>query len=55
MVKNLHIKNRDKGTLDLANLNVIKNSNYNSKVVDFFPDGSDERQFCSPGFNLPLD
>ena len=39
---------------DLAALNVIKNSNYNSKVVDFFPDGSDERQFCSPGFNLPI-
>ena len=24
------------------------------KIVDFFPDGSDERQFCSPGFNLPI-
>ena len=23
-------------------------------IVDFFPDGSDERQFCSPGFNLPV-
>lgn len=39
---------------DLAALNVINNSNYISKVVDFFPDGSDERQFCSPGFNLPI-
>ena len=39
---------------DLAALNVINNSNYISKVVDFFPDGSDERQFCSPGFNLPV-
>ena len=23
-------------------------------IVDFFPSGSDERQFCSPGFNLPV-
>lgn len=34
--------------------NVLKNSGQNYKILDFFPSGSDERQFCSPGFNLPF-
>ena len=25
-----------------------------TEIREFFPDGSDERQFCSPGFNLPI-
>ena len=33
---------------------ILKNSNSEYKIVDFFPSGSDERQFCSPGFNLPV-
>lgn len=26
----------------------------NVKIRDFFPSGSDERQYCSPGLNLPI-
>ena len=33
---------------------ILKNSNSEYKIVDFFPSGSDERQFCSPAFNLPV-
>ena len=48
-------KSRQSNSLaDQAALNVIKNSNYKFKILDFFPEGSDERQFCSPGFNLPI-
>ena len=33
---------------------VLKNSGEKYKINDFTPIGSDERQFCSPGFNLPV-
>ena len=33
---------------------VLIDSGAEFKIVDFFPMGSDERQFCSPGFNLPI-
>ena len=39
---------------DRAAINVIKHSKYPYKILDFFPEGSDERQFCSPGFNMPI-
>jgi aminopeptidase-like protein len=33
---------------------VLIDSGRKYSIVDFFPIGSDERQFCSPGFNLPI-
>ena len=40
--------------IDQVVVEVLKNSGDEYNVVDFFPTGSDERQFCSPGFNLPM-
>lgn len=33
---------------------VLLDSGQPCDIIDFFPMGSDERQFCSPGFNLPV-
>src|SRR5258708_3615811 len=33
---------------------VLKTKGTNYKITDFSPYGDDERQFCSPGFNLPV-
>lgn len=33
---------------------VLKNSNQDYEIIDFFPYGYDERQYCSPGFNLAI-
>jgi aminopeptidase-like protein len=33
---------------------VLRDSEHPYTVKDFFPYGYDERQFCSPGFNLPV-
>ena len=44
------------GNSDLDRLtNYILLKNYEKfKILDFFPTGSDERQYCSPAFNLPV-
>ena len=48
-------KSRKGNTLtDKAAINLLKNSKLNYSIMDFYPDGSDERQFCSPGFNMPI-
>ena len=33
---------------------ILQQSEKDFKIVDFFPSGSDERQYCSPGFNFPV-
>ena len=33
---------------------VLKKSGETYEILDFWPSGSDERQFSSPGFNLPI-
>ena len=40
---------------DRAALSVLRERGEAFRELDFFPDGgSDERQYCSPGFNLPV-
>ena len=40
--------------IDKTVIKLLQKSESKFKIVDFFPWGSDERQFCSPGFNLPF-
>jgi aminopeptidase-like protein len=40
--------------IDHITAGVVHEIDRNAKVVDFSPYGYDERQFCSPGINLPI-
>jgi aminopeptidase-like protein len=40
--------------IDRAAAHVLSNFGRDYKIVDFSPYGYDERQFCSPGFDLPV-
>ena len=40
--------------IDRAFIHTLKNSGQDYEILDFSPSGYDERQFCSPGFNLPV-
>lgn len=40
--------------VDRAAEHLLKTSIENHKIIEFSPIGSDERQYCSPGFNLPV-
>jgi len=45
---------RGNAEIDRAFAHVLRHSGQRSDVIDFFPYGYDERQYCSPGFNLPV-
>jgi aminopeptidase-like protein len=45
---------RGNAEIDLAVVNVLKASGREYQIVDFSPYGYDERNFCSPAFNLPV-
>jgi aminopeptidase-like protein len=45
---------RGDATIDRAVIQVLKDGGDPYEVCEFSPYGYDERQFCSPGFNLPV-
>jgi aminopeptidase-like protein len=45
---------RGDAEIDRVVSHVLKHSGSEWTVEDFFPYGYDERQYCSPGFNLPV-
>lgn len=46
---------RGSSVADRAALHALEHApEDDSRILDFFPSGSDERQYCSPGFDLPV-
>ena len=45
---------RGNAKIDRAVAHVFRHSGLTPTILDFFPYGYDERQYCSPGFNLPV-
>jgi aminopeptidase-like protein len=45
---------RGNAEIDRAMTHALKYSGKHHTIIEFFPYGYDERQFCSPGFNLPV-
>ena len=45
---------RGDAEIDRAVIQALKESDEDYEILDFFPYGYDERQYCSPGFNLPV-
>jgi aminopeptidase-like protein len=40
--------------IDRAMMHVLRHASASPVILDFFPYGYDERQYCSPGFDLPM-
>lgn len=47
-------KSRCGADIDRAVAHVLRKSGDDHEITEFSPAGYDERQFCSPGFNLPV-
>ncbi len=45
---------RGDAVIDRAAVHVLKSAGAPYQVIDFYPYGYDERQYCSPGFDLPV-
>jgi aminopeptidase-like protein len=45
---------RGDAEVDRAVAHVLRSSGRDHELLDFSPDGYDERQYCSPGFDLPV-
>jgi aminopeptidase-like protein len=52
----LHYKKSRRGDaeIDRAAMHVLRRSGVEHRVLEFSPYGYDERQYCSPGFDLPV-
>jgi aminopeptidase-like protein len=52
----MHYKQSRRGNaeIDLAVTHVLKQAGRPHTILEFSPYGYDERQYCSPGFNLPV-
>ena len=51
-----HYKKSRRGTAEIgrAAAHVLRHCGEASEILEFSPYGNDERQYCSPGFNLPV-
>ena len=51
-----HYKKSRRGNaeIDRAAMHVLNHHSESSEILEFSPDGYDERQYCSPGFNLAV-